>query len=87
MFGVAVTSGADWYMQALLDLDNSTASSTEQLPEQEAQQERWQQVGSLLGRKHDRIDATQALPLLPPQVHNSSAQPSLTCSVPGCLHL
>ncbi len=29
---------------------------------------RWQEVAQLLGRKHDRIDSVQALPLLPLQV-------------------
>ena len=46
------------------------SSAMQELNQQaeQGQQHRLQQVASLLGRKHNRIDPVQALPLLPPQV-------------------
>lgn len=55
-------------MQAILDGDESAAMHESSQQAGSEQQERWQQVASLLGRKHDRIDPVQALPLLPTQV-------------------
>lgn len=60
-------------MQALLDADDNVGNEAVSISGQQAQQgqqEQWQQVASLLGRKHDRIDPVLALPLLPPQVRH-----------------
>ena len=55
-------------MQAILDGDESATMHESSQQAGTEQQERWQQVASLLGRKHDRIDPVQALPILPTQV-------------------
>lgn len=58
-------------MQALLEADNEAAHDAALVAGQHAEPEGWHQVASLLGRKHDRVDPVQALPLLPSEVsHN-----------------
>ena len=69
-------------LQALLQQDEAGFSEAGGQSEdgQKASQmsARWQEVAQLLGRKHDRIDSVQALPLLPLQV-------SMLCSLSSWL--
>lgn len=55
---------AVYCMQAFLEAENDAAP----VAGQHAEHEGWHQAASLLGRKHDRVDPVQALPLLPSQV-------------------
>ncbi len=59
-------------LQALLQQDEAgfseAAGQTEDGQKASQISARWQEVAQLLGRKHDRIDSVQALPLLPLQV-------------------
>ncbi|KAL0024599.1 hypothetical protein WJX77_001647 [Trebouxia sp. C0004] len=62
--------GSDMYLlliQALLEQDEAAGQNKDG---QKASQisAMWQEVAQLLGRKHDRIDSVQALPLLPLQM-------------------
>ena len=57
-------------MQALLAQPEGDAPTTSDLTNtvEHGEDGRWQKVAQLLGRKYDRLDPVQALPLLPLQV-------------------
>ena len=57
-----------YVLQALLEQSEAAPSAAQGVEDASAGDVGWQGVAQLLGRKHDRVDPVQALPLLPLQV-------------------